>query len=605
MADIIQLLPDAVANQIAAGEVVQRPASVIKELVENALDSGASKITIHVKDAGRTLIQVIDNGCGMTETDARLAFERHATSKIRQAVDLFNIRTMGFRGEALASISAVAQVELKTKTHDSDLGTHVVINGSKLEKQEMSTCESGSQFIVKNLFYNIPARRKFLKKDSIEFSHILNEIHRVAIVNPEIHFVLMQDDKEVYNLPKGNLKQRIQNIFGKNLSKDLVPIFSESPLIKITGFIGKPERATKKGGEQFFFANGRFMKHPYFFKTVLNTYADVLSSDMIPRFFILLEVDPQDIDINIHPTKTEIKFENEPALAQIIAATVREAIGKFNFSSSMNFEAEDLPMSSLNLSKNEISIPSIHINPEYNPFEEKRFSTPREQYSNNKTSTTDHQAWLKMMADISHSEPRQHQIFDSPKSANEQEVSVMQFALKFIVATTDKALMIIHQRRAHHRILYERYLQRFQNKKLESQALVFPIEKEISEDYRLMVEELMSELNAIGYQIVLENQQMSIQSLPAEMKQAQAVEAIDQMIQDFSQFNANVEYERQKFVAKMVAYRASVGYQKLNTSEMQTLVNDLFLTTEPAYCPRGKRIFTMMNQAEIERQLKI
>ena len=604
MADIIQLLPDAVANQIAAGEVVQRPASVVKELVENALDSGANAITINIKDAGKTLIQVIDNGCGMSETDARMAFERHATSKIRKAQDLFNIRTMGFRGEALASIAAIAHVELKSKLHEAEMGTQIIIKGSEVESQESIYCDSGTQFLVKNLFYNIPARRKFLKKDTTEFKHILDEIQRIAIIHTDINFKLIHNNQEIYNLPTGHLQQRLKNIFGKNISKELVPIYSDSPLIKISGFIGKPEQAKKRSGQQFFFVNGRFMRHPYFFRTVINTYEDILNASLYPSFFILLEVDPQSIDINIHPTKTEIKFENEQAIAQIISATVKEAIGKFNFTSSMNFEEENISIGHSLSKHDEIKLPSIHVDPEYNPFKSSSTKSNYNPQNFDKKESVQSQEWLNLMQSFEQEEPEQQEILKRNSEIPEQ-AQVLQLSHKYIITPTERGLIIIHQRRAHHRILYEQYLNHFQNHKATAQQIAFPIVKEISENYALMLKEIETELNTLGFLFQIDQQNLSINALPDNVKESQAIETLDSIVENFEQFNSNIEFEKQKYIAKVLSYKASVGYRLLEKEEMQQIAHNLFLTTEPGYCPRGKRIFSIIGLNEIGQLLKI
>ena len=606
MSDIIRLLPDAVANQIAAGEVVQRPASVVKELVENAIDSGATSIIINIKDAGKTLIQISDNGCGMSATDARMAFERHATSKIQNANDLFNIRTMGFRGEALASIAAVAQVELKSKLHDADLGTHLIIKGSNVEKQEPVHCDSGSNFQVKNLFYNIPARRKFLKKDSTEFKHILDEIHRVAIVHNDISFRLIHNGQELYQLPVSNIKERIQHLFGRSMAKELVPIFSDSSLVKVEGFIGKPEFAKKKTGYQYFFVNGRFMKHPYFFKTVLNTYKDILSTDLLPSFFIFLEVDPAQIDINIHPTKTEIKFEEEVAIARLIGATVKEAIGKFNFVSSINFD-EEISLNTKPMSKDEVPLPSIHINQEYNPFsEENSITSLKRAESFDKFQKKENaEDWLSLMKDIQTTKPEQLGMDISVDTEDSFVDNILQWNNKYIVTSTENGLMVINQRRAHHRVLYERYLKIMQEQKGMLQQLAFPLEKEISEDETLMIQEVQEELFQLGFRFTISGKLLQITALPENLKESQAIASFDGIVADFQQFNANILFERQKYIAKILSYKAVIAYQPLKKEEMQTLVQDLFQTAEPSYCPRGKKIFTLINTNEIEYKLKL
>jgi len=605
MADIIQLLPDAVANQIAAGEVVQRPASVVKEMVENALDAGATKVTVNIKDAGKTLIQIVDNGCGMSETDARMAFERHATSKIREANDLFNIRTMGFRGEALASIAAIAHVEIKTKLHDAEMGTQININGSQIEKQESIYCDNGTQFSIKNLFFNVPARRKFLKKESTEFKHIIDEIQRIAIVHTKVAFKLIHNNQEIYNLPVAHLKQRLQNIFGKTIAKELVPIFSDSPLIKISGFIGKPEYAKKRSGQQFFFVNGRFMRHPYFFRTVMNAYKDILSSDAYPSFFIQLEVEPDVIDINIHPTKTEIKFENEFALAQIIGATVNEAIGKFNFTSSMNFDEENLDLGGATTPSKDVPAPSIHIESGYNPFQDSSASKSNYNPQNfGKTTKPQTQEWLNLMESFDSQEPEQKELLKRDSEISEQ-AQLIQLSYKYIVTPTERGLIVIHQRRAHHRILYEQYLKNFQEQKVPAQQMAFPIEKEVSENHALMLEEVKSELETLGFLFDVNKNKLIISALPEDMKESQAIETIDGIIENFEQFNTNIEFERQKYVAKTMSYKLTVGYRSLAKEEMQHIARTLFLTTDPGYCPRGKRIFALIGLSEIENRLKI
>jgi len=368
MPDLIQLLPDNVANQIAAGEVVQRPASVIKELVENAIDAGSTKIQVILKDAGKTLIQVIDNGCGMSETDARMCFERHATSKIRKALDLFDIRTMGFRGEAMASIAAIATVEMKTKKTESELGLQLRISGSKFESQEPVSCQNGTNISVKNLFFNVPARRKFLKSNSTELKHIMEEFQHIALGFPEIEMKLIHNDVEIYNLPPSKIYNRIINILGKSASQNLIPIQSETSMANMIGYVGKPEHARKTSGEQFFFVNKRYMKHPYFYRAVLKAYENILQPGLLPSFFIYFDVKPETIDINIHPTKTEIKFENEKALWPIVQATVKEGLGKFNIAPSIDFNREtafDIPL----MRKGEaVEPPQIKVNPSYNPL---------------------------------------------------------------------------------------------------------------------------------------------------------------------------------------------------------------------------------------------
>ncbi len=376
MSDIINLLPDSVANQIAAGEVIQRPASVVKELVENSVDAGSTSIIVNIREAGKNLIQISDNGSGMSETDARMAFERHATSKIKNANDLFAIRTMGFRGEALASIAAIANVELKTKKKDNDLGVAINISGSEVISQEPVSCSDGSNFLIKNLFFNVPARRKFLKKNSTELKHIITEFQRIALVHPEIAMTLQHNDAEIYNLPISNHHERIVNIFGKGIKQNLISIETETTVISIKGFIGKPEFARKTSGEQYFFINDRYMKHPYFYKAVLLAYENILPPDTVPSFFLYFDADPSTIDINIHPTKTEIKFEDERAIWQIVQASVKQSLGKFNIVPSIDFDQESILDIDYSTKNKEIRQPSIEINHSYNPFEEEQKPRP-------------------------------------------------------------------------------------------------------------------------------------------------------------------------------------------------------------------------------------
>ncbi|HKJ40581.1 MAG TPA: DNA mismatch repair endonuclease MutL, partial [Sunxiuqinia sp.] len=453
MPDIIQLLPDSVANQIAAGEVIQRPASVVKELVENAIDAGASQVKINLKDAGRTLIQVSDNGCGMSDTDTRMAFERHATSKIKDANDLFAIRTMGFRGEALASIAAIADVEVHSKQHDVEVGTMIHINGSKVIKQEATSCANGTNFLVKNLFFNVPARRKFLKSNATELKHIINEIQRVALANPEIAFSLIHNQQPIYELGADNTRKRISAIFGKNINQALIPVNTDTSLVKITGYIGQPKHARKTFGEQFFFVNKRYMRHPFFHKAVTQAYEKILPPDSIPSYFLFFEVKTEDIDINIHPTKTEIKFESESAIWQIIKASVRESLGRHNVVPSIDFDQAgslDIPVAPK--SGAEIRPPKIEIDPTYNPFNtEKQSYGSRSSYSPEQGTQTQH--WEKLYADF---EKDQSDDLPVETDSEEEEESIeikheepfsgktfIQFKNKYILTPVKSGLMVI------------------------------------------------------------------------------------------------------------------------------------------------------------------
>jgi DNA mismatch repair protein MutL len=464
VSDIIQLLPDSVANQIAAGEVIQRPASVVKELVENALDAGATEITIHVKDAGRTLIQINDNGCGMSPTDARMAFERHATSKISSANDLFCIRTMGFRGEALASIAAIADVELRTKKVEDEVGTFIHIVGSEVKTQEATACNNGTGFMIKNLFYNVPARRKFLKGNTTEIKHIIWEIQRIAIPNPEIKISLFHNNSPIYELPKTNQRKRIVDLFGKAINQSLVQVNEETSLVKIFGFVGQPKFARKTIGEQFFFVNGRFIRHPYFQKAVMQAYQQLLPPDTFPSYFLFLEIDPANIDINVHPTKTEIKFENERDIWPIIHAAVRESLGKHNVVPSIDFDQSgniDIPVPPKSFDN--IQFPEIQINREYNPFEVAKTSS-----MGNLGRVQPEKKNLERWEDLYNGTQLKLKPVVESDSKNEEEPfllpggqfsgkKTLQLKQKYILTPVKSGLMIIDQKRAHERILFEKF----------------------------------------------------------------------------------------------------------------------------------------------------
>lgn len=472
MSDIIQLLPDSVANQIAAGEVIQRPASVIKELVENSVDAGASHIQVLVTDAGRTAIQVIDDGKGMSDTDARLSFERHATSKIKQAQDLFALTTMGFRGEALASIAAVAQITLRTRQKTEELGTSLTISGSRFGGQEPCSCPVGSNFLIENLFYNVPARRKFLKSNSTELSNIVTAFERIALVYPEIAFQLKSNGAEMFNLRAGNLRQRIADIFGRKMDSDLIPVEVETTVCSIKGYVGKPETSRKKGAQQYFFVNGRYMKHPYFNKAVLVPFERLVPTGEQVPYFIYFTVNPENIDVNIHPTKTEIKFENEQVIWQILSAAVREAIGVFNDVPSIDFDTTDcpdIPVFSENHGS-QIETPKVNYNPQYNPFAIDTPSKPSSVPSD----------WQQLYAGAVTPEPESSwNIPTESQSAATQATDDRspvhyQYKGRYIMTAVKSGLMIVDQCRAHCRILFEKYLRQLENKRGEAQRVVFP-----------------------------------------------------------------------------------------------------------------------------------
>src|SRR5574344_580136 len=495
MSDIIRLLPDSVANQIAAGEVIQRPSSVIKELVENAVDAGADKIDVLVTDAGRTSIQVIDNGKGMSETDARLSFERHATSKIKDASDLFALRTMGFRGEALASIAAVAQVELTTKLKGEDIGTKLCISGSKVVSQEAVSCPEGSNFNVQNLFFNVPARRKFLKTNTTELNNILTEFERIILVNPNISFTLYNNGTEVFNLQPANMIQRIMDVFGKHINQEILPVNVETSMVKISGYVGKPESARKKGAHQFFFVNNRYMKHPYFHKAVINAYERLLPVGEQVPYFLYFDVEPANIDVNIHPTKTEIKFEDEQAIWQILAAAVKESIGKFCEVPSIDFDMKGCPEIPVYNPNTEVTPPHLSYNPSYNPF-------------SSHSEKTVPSNWENLYESAKNDKDEEEQSLYSQDTADddrdiieEKSPAHYQYKGQYIMTAVKSGLMIVDQRRAHIRILYEKYLEQLSSHSGDSQRLLLPEVVEFPPSQSVVVQKILPELTSIGFEL--------------------------------------------------------------------------------------------------------
>ena len=518
MSDIIRLLPDSVANQIAAGEVIQRPASVIKELVENAVDAGAKHIDVLVTDAGKTSIQVIDDGKGMSETDARLAFERHATSKIREAADLFALRTMGFRGEALASIAAVAQVELRTCQEGEDLGISLCISGSKVESQETVACPKGSNFQVKNLFFNIPARRKFLKSNQTELSNILTEFERIALVNPDVSFTLHHNGTEMLNLPAIQLKQRIMGVFGKKINQELLSVNVDTTMVRISGFVGRPETSRKKGARQYFFVNGRYMRHPYFHKAVMDAYEQLVPTGEQVSYFLYFEVEPANIDVNIHPTKTEIKFENEQAIWQILSAAIKESLGKFNAVPSIDFDTEGMPdiPAFENSPYSGLQMPKTTYNPEYNPF---NTSSSSPSYTRQ-----DAKGWDKFYEGLEQQsspasafsypddgdyfveQPQEEQnptLYGQMEESASAETSAQHYQYKghYIMTSVKSGLMVIDQHRAHVRILYDRYLSQIASRQGASQGMLFPDIVQFSASEIPVLQSIMDDLSYLGFEL--------------------------------------------------------------------------------------------------------
>ncbi|MCK5067891.1 MAG: DNA mismatch repair endonuclease MutL [Bacteroidales bacterium] len=590
MSDIIHVLSDAVANQIAAGEVIQRPASVVKELMENAVDAGATSIRVIVKDAGKTVIQVVDNGCGMSEKDAGLCFERHATSKITSADDLFSIQTRGFRGEALASMAAVSEVSLKTRRPEDELGTHIRMAGSQLESMEPVQAPEGSNFQVKNLFFNIPARRKFLKSDQTELRHIINEFNHVALTHPKIECSLIHNESEIFSLSPSNLRKRISGVFGKSVNSYLIPLESETSLITITGFIGKPEYARRTYGEQFFFVNKRYIKHPYFHKAVMNGYDQILAADHIPSYFIYFETDPSKIDVNIHPSKTEVKFEDERSIWQILLASVKKAIGKNNLSPTLDFDKEgiiDIPV----LSKNtEVRQPAIDTNPAFNPFEGENL------YEREKRATPyldeRFEGW--------------EQLFEPALGAPESTRNIMQVKNKYILLPVKSGLMLVDQRKAHERIIYERMLSALENQQPLAQQSLFPETITLSaSDYQVCLE-MLGNLVQLGFDIRdFGNNSVVVHGFPSDMKPAGAGDTLELMIEQFKTLKGLSEKGNAERVSRAAAQASAVNYGKqLTDIEMQEIIDQLFACENPNYTPSGKLIVKIIELEELDSFFK-
>ena len=613
MKDVIHLLPDSVANQIAAGEVVQRPASVVKELVENAIDAGATKVQVVVADGGRTLIQVIDNGKGMSETDARLAFERHATSKISTADDLFALTTMGFRGEALASIVAVAQVELATRRADDELGTCIVMSGSKLEAQEPVAAQVGSNFKVKNLFFNIPARRKFLKSVQTELNNIVTEFERVALVNCDIEFTLSHNGNEMISLPASSFRQRIVNLFGKKINAHLIEVAVESSLINIKGFVGAPESARKKGALQYFFVNGRYMRHPYFAKAVAEAYGEIIPQGEQVPFFLCLDVDPSRIDVNIHPTKTEIKFEDESNLWKIISAAVKEALGRFNAAPSLDFDDDVMPeipvMDFTSGSSAPVAAPKVSYNPGYNPFS--KYKAGRGDNNENWEALYGGPDSASKPLDLSPFEDLDDYTVNEAPVAVQGAITVVesefvpmsQYKGQYILVPVKSGLMWVHQRRAHIRVLFEKYRQQIEEHHAPSQGLLFPERIELSMNEALALESISDELSSLGFDISsLGGGTFVLNGVPVGIEGLQPVKLLSDIIQGAMEQTGEAKGGVCDRIAHAMAKEvAIVTGQLLSHEEMRALIDDLFGTSLPTHTPDGKPVTYIMSDAEIDR----
>ena len=599
--DIIHLLPDSVANQIAAGEVVQRPASVIKELMENAVDAGASTIDVLVQDAGRTSIQVIDDGRGMSETDARMAFERHATSKIAKAEDLFKLCTMGFRGEALASIAAVAQVRLTTRTAEQDLGVQLCIDGSHFVSQEVCSCPVGANFEVSNLFFNVPARRKFLKSNQTELNNIIQDFERIALVNPSITFSLSSNGNRLMQLPAGSSLQRIVGIFGKKLSEQLLPLQVETSLVKINGFVGKPEAARKKNSSQFLFVNGRFMRHPRFHYAVMEAFNHLIpEGDQVP-YFIFFQVDPANIDVNIHPTKTEIKFENEQEIWSIIVAAVRDALGKFNAVPTIDFDVEGRPEIPTFEAGNfaGVKVPQVKFNPSFNPFN-----------SNREISRKPARQWEKLYEKAAASPSSQNnqntQNIQNFFQDSQEEMSSQHFQYKgqYILTAVQSGLMMVDQRRAHIRILYERYLKQMQEHNAATQGLLFPELLELSPSDAALLTAILDDVRALGFDITsLGGNSFSIVGTPSG--QVNPVAVVQQMVESVKmQDGGHTDALHHQLALVLARNNAIEVGEVLTPVQMEAIIGDLFQCENPNLSPSGKTILTILQQETIDKMFK-
>lgn len=625
MSDIIRLLPDSVANQIAAGEVIQRPASVIKELVENAIDAEAKEVHILITDAGRTSIQVIDDGKGMSETDARLSFERHATSKIREASDLFALTTMGFRGEALASIAAVAQVDLKTRPDGQELGTLISVAGCQIENQEAVSCAKGSNFCVRNLFFNVPARRKFLKSNQTELSNILAEFERIVLVHPDVAFTLHSNDAELFNLPISSLRQRIINVFGKKLNQQLLTVEVNTSLVSVSGYVAKPDASRKKGAHQYFFVNGRYMRHPYFHRAVMEAYEKVIPEGEQISYFLYFEVDPATVDVNIHPTKTEIKFENEVPIWQILAASVKESLGRFNEIPSIDFDTEGMPDIPAYNASTPIQPPKLNFDPTFNPFQ--RASSSGSNYSRPPV-----QQWEGLYEGLENTksepepfyepepEPDMEPAYYEASFESEQktiyeaetvvvaEKSTQQFQLKgrFILTSVKSGLMIIDQQRAHIRVLYDQYLQQIQQRQGVSQGVLFPEILELPASEAVVLQQISDDLSAIGFDLSnLGGGSYAINGVPSGIDGLSPVQLIRNMIHTAMEKGCDVKDEVHSALALTLAKAAAIVYgQVLSNEEMTKLVDSLFACATPNYTPDGKTVLSVIKEDDIEKLFK-
>lgn len=611
MSDIIRLLPDSVANQIAAGEVIQRPASVVKELVENALDAGATDIVVHIKDAGKTLIQITDNGCGMSPSDARMAFERHATSKISSANDLFAIRTMGFRGEALASVAAIADVEMRTKRHEDETGTYLHINATRIITQEPAACSNGTTIQVKNLFFNVPARRKFLKTDATELKLIISEIQRVAIPNPEVAISLFHNGTSLYELPAGHPRKRIAGLFGKSINQALVPMETSTSILSVSGYAGLPKYARKTMGEQFFFVNRRYMRHPWFHKAVMQAYEKLLPQDAFPSYFIFLEIDPANIDINVHPTKTEIKFESETAIWQILNAAVRETLGKHNVVPSIDFDQEgsvDIPLPPR--PGQTVTTPFIEFNPAYNPFSESHGQSAGSRSSGNVSQGQNLRHWESLYTGMENARPDtvsvdrnpERGIFTDPPLGYSGK-KVLQLKQKYLILPVKSGMMLIDQKRAQERILFEKFMEIMATERVPTQQILFPHTFELNPLDAALLMEILPDVTALGFDIrEFGKDTFIINGVPGVLASSSPADLVEKLLEEFKNSPLEAKSRVREQVATSLAKASALSYGvDLQPEEMDHLVDQLFACKSPNFAPDGKPVLTIVPIGDIEK----
>ncbi|QNL51279.1 DNA mismatch repair endonuclease MutL [Olivibacter sp. SDN3] len=614
MSDIIQLLPDSVANQIAAGEVVQRPASAVKELIENAIDAGADKIQLIIKDAGKSLIQIIDNGCGMSVTDARRCFERHATSKLRKAEDLFAIRTMGFRGEAMASIAAIAHVELKTRKHEEELGTSITIEGSEVMNQEPTAGPAGTSISVKNLFFNTPARRNFLKSNAVEMRHIIEEFQRVALAHPKIFFTLHSDGNEVFHLPAEGLKQRIVHIFGNNYNQRLVPVEESTTIINLNGFIGKPEYAKKTRGEQYFFVNNRFIKDPYLNHAVLNAYDEILPAESYPLYVLFIEIDPSQIDINVHPTKTEIKYQDERSIYAIIRSAIKRSLGKYNITPSLDFNQETGFSHLISHKKTEdIVPPTINFNPQFNPFDTGTSSkAPKDNFGGPlaRKGSGIPQNW-DTLYEISHKITDHQLILDAPNTGTEREIDqqekpagklIFHLHNRFILSQIRSGFILIDQQAAHERILFERFLQQLENHQGACQQSLFPQTIQLSPADAELIDDLLPDIHSLGFQVrAFGKNTFVVEGIPADIGPGiSESQVLEQLLEAYKNNHATLKLNKRENLARSLARNAAIkSGTPLAIDEMNDIIDKLFACSSPNISLSGKPIISTFTLKEL------